>query len=111
MKNYISFFLLVSFSFPTVIQVTHLANEHKYDNYCTSNKTHFHKYEQSCILNYIIKNPLTSLYGLSYFLLPVFTYIKKDLNYKQNIFHILFQGKYLRAPPILKISQIEQKYY
>ena len=104
LKSFISFFLLISFSFPTIIQVAHLANEHNYDNYCTSNRTHIHKYEQSCILNFVFKNPFTSFYSLSYFIIPVFTYIKKNVNYQQNIFHRFFNGKYLRAPPIIIIS-------
>ncbi len=103
-KSFISYILVGILFFPSILQASHLANDHKDEKFCFENSLHFHSDDQSCLFEYTFNNQLSNLkknysseISLEYFSEGI---LNRVLFYSKNYFCLSDE----RGPPSHKIS-------
>ncbi len=98
-KSATSFFLISLLLLPGLAQAIHILDEHADEYFCSEKKTHFHKEDNNCILEYTFTNPFIDFNKKSIFQVK-YEKTLKNITYKdQFLLDKLITGKKLRAPP------------
>ena len=103
MKRSISFFLLFILLTPNLAQSFHVFAEHTNEHLCTETKTHIHKKESTCLLEYTFTNPFVDTYKKIKFQEKQQTLLKKTTYKDQFLLNKFITGKNLRAPPYISL--------